>query len=68
MENMKLELPVSLEPQVAIAIRKFLGTVPSDQIGLPVLVALDNAINESVSNQMKQAEEDYKLKPTVISP
>ena len=57
MENMILRLPVSLEPDVAIAIRKYLGTVPADQVGLANIVGLENSIQRAVDNQIKKDKE-----------
>jgi len=61
MENFKLELKVSLEPDVAIAIRKYLGTVPSDQVGLINIVGLENAIQDAANSQIKMIEEERKI-------
>ncbi len=58
MENFKLELRVSLEPDVAIAIRKYLGSVPSDQIGLANIVGLENSIQDAVNAQVKMMREE----------
>lgn len=51
MEKIKLQLQVSLEPEVAIAIRRYLGSVPADQVGLQNIVALENALMDALSRQ-----------------
>jgi len=60
MENFKLELKVSLEPDVAIAIRKYLGTVASDQVGLQNIVGLENAIQDAANAQIKMMQEEQE--------
>lgn len=54
MENqIELTQQVVLEANVAISIRKYLGTVPADQVGLQNIVALENALTLAVKIQQE---------------
>lgn len=55
-QKVRLQLKVVLDPDVAIAIRRFLGSVPADQIGLNNIVSLENAIQAAVNQQIENEE------------